>query len=153
MLRTNAAAAAAVNVMYVVSSNKMFRRAALESVESLSSCVTHHGRCIVYSVFIAEQHSCYLLWPPNRADHYISPLWCLLSFFLLLSFPLAYSQRSQIGCLSANLEWRSEMCCTRLAENTGCKITQKFAICALYRTRLSGSIFATKACIDNRKKC
>ena len=49
MLRTNAAAAAAVNVMYVVSSNKMFRRAALESVESLSSCVTHHGAlCIPF---------------------------------------------------------------------------------------------------------
>jgi len=38
---------------------------------------------------------------------------------------LAYSQRSQIGCLlyflSANLECRSEMYCTWLAENTGCK--------------------------------
>jgi len=49
-------------------------------------------------------------------------------FFLL--FFLAYSQRSEIGCLpyfhtwcglSANLECRSEMCCTRLAEDRGCK--------------------------------
>jgi len=45
-------------------------------------------------------------------------------------FFLAYSQRSQSGCLpyfhtwcglSANLECMSGMCCTRLAENTGCK--------------------------------
>jgi len=58
-----------------------------------------------------------LLWPPTRADHYVSLLWfnlllvvrllflllrlrlllLLLSFFL--SFFLAYSQRSLIGCL------------------------------------------------------
>jgi len=55
------------------------------------------------------------------------------------SFFLAYSERSQIGCLSyfhtwcglsANLECRSEMCCTRLAENTGHKKSPKIAICA-----------------------
>ena len=55
----------------------------------------------------------------------------LFSFFFLLSFfPGLYSQMSQIGCLpyfhtwcglSANLESRSEMCCTLLAENTGRK--------------------------------
>jgi len=69
-------------------------------------------------------------------------------FYLLLltsSFFLAYSQPSQIGCLpyvyhmshqghtwcglGANLECRSEMCCMRLAENTGRKNGQKFAIC------------------------
>ena len=59
----------------------------------------------------------------NRAGHYIFGL------FLLLFF-LAESQWPQIGCLphfhtwcgpSANLEYRSEMCCTRLAGNTGCK--------------------------------
>ena len=58
------------------------------------------------------------------------------SFYLLLpsSFFLAYSQPSQIGCLpyfhtwcglSANLGCRSETCCTRLAENTGCKKSPK----------------------------
>ena len=64
----------------------------------------------------------------NRADHYIFTLW-FLSFFFLFFF-LAWSQQSAIGCLpyfhtwcglSANLECMSEMCCTRLAENTGCK--------------------------------
>jgi len=47
------------------------------------------------------------------------------SLFFFFSFFLAYSQPSQIGCLSyfhtwcglsANLECRSEMCCMRLAE-------------------------------------
>ena len=41
-------------------------------------------------------------------------------FLLLFSFFLAYSQLLQIG-LSANLECGSEKCCTRVAENTGCK--------------------------------
>jgi len=67
------------------------------------------------------------------------------------------SQRSDIGCLpyfhtwcglSANLECRSEMCCTRLAENTGCKKSPS----GHHRTTFSGYIFATKAHIDNRKK-
>jgi len=78
-------------------------------------------------------------------------------FLLLLLFYLAYSRRSQIGYLayfhtwcglSANLEWRSEICCTRLTENTGCKNMPS----AHHRTTLSGYIFATKACIDNPKK-
>ena len=67
------------------------------------------------------------LW--NSAGHYIFALWFLLSSFFLLVF-LAQSQRSQSGCLpyfytwcgfSANLGCRSEMYCTRLAGNTGCK--------------------------------
>jgi len=54
-----------------------------------------------------------------------------LSFFLFL---LAYSQRSETGCLpyfhtlcglSANLGCRSETCCTRLAENAGRKKSPK----------------------------
>jgi len=53
---------------------------------------------------------------------------------------LACSQPSEIGCLpyfhtwcglSVNLECRSEMRCMRLAENTGHKNLQKFAVCAL----------------------
>jgi len=39
----------------------------------------------------------------------------------------------------------------RLAENTGCKSRQK-SPSGHHRTTLSGSIFATKAHIDNRKK-
>jgi len=39
------------------------------------------------------------------------------------------------------------MCCTRLAENTGCKKLPS----GHHRTTLSGYIFATKARIDNRK--
>ena len=50
--------------------------------------------------------------------------------------------------LSANLECMSEMCCTRLAGNTGCKKSPFWH----HRTTLSGYIFGNKACIDNRKK-
>jgi len=42
----------------------------------------------------------------------------------------------------------SEMRCTQLAENTG----RNNSPSAHDRTTLSGYIFATKACIDNRKK-
>jgi len=44
------------------------------------------------------------------------------------------------------------MCCTRLAGNTGRKKVAKKSPSAHHRTTLSGYIFATKACIDNRKK-
>ena len=69
----------------------------------------------------------------SRRGHYIFILRFLnFSFFFFLFF-LACSQPSQIGCLpyfhtwcglSANLEGRSEMCCTRLAENKGRKIAK-----------------------------
>ena len=104
-----------------------------------------------YCVFMAA------LW--NRAGHYIFVLWFLLSSFYLLF--RAYSQPSQIGCLlyfytwcgvSANLECRSEMYCTRLAGNTGRKKIVKNSPSAHHRTTLSDCIFATKAYIDNRKK-
>ena len=49
---------------------------------------------------------------------------------------------------SVNLECRSEMCCSRLAANTG----RKKSPSRHHRTTLSGHIFATNACIDNRKK-
>jgi len=54
--------------------------------------------------------------------------------FFLSSFFLAYSQRSEIKCLpyfhawcglSANLGYRSETCCTRLAGNAGRKKSPK----------------------------
>jgi len=83
----------------------------------------------------------------SRCGHYILQLWFLSSFFL------AYCQRSQSGCLpyfhtwcglSANLECMLEMCCTRLAENTGC---QK-SLSVHHRTTLLGYIFTTEACIE-----
>jgi len=66
----------------------------------------------------------------SRCGHYIFALW-FLSFYL---FFLALSQRPQIGCLpyfdtwcglSANLECRSEMCCTWLTANAGPKKVAK----------------------------
>ena len=49
---------------------------------------------------------------------------------------------------SANLECRSEMCCTRLAGNIGRKKSPFWH----HRTTLSGYIFGTKACFDDREK-
>jgi len=45
----------------------------------------------------------------------------------------------------------SEMCCTRLAKNTGRKNDAKMPS-GHHHTHLSGYIFTTKVCIDNRKK-
>jgi len=93
----------------------------------------------------------------SRCGHSILHLW-VVSFFL---FFLAYSQRSPIGCLpyfhawcglSANLECRSEMWCSRLTENTGCKNYAKNAFCASSHNFVSDYISTTKAYIDNRKK-
>jgi len=71
------------------------------------------------------------LWSPYVIRQTIIFLPCgFYLLFFLLSFFLAKSQRSEIGCLpyfqtwcglSAKLECMCEMCCTRLAENTGCK--------------------------------
>jgi len=112
----------------------------------------HHARRLVRVVYALCLLAVYIimavLW--SRACHYIFALWFLLSS----SFFLAYSQPSHIGCLpyfhiwcglSANLECRSEMCCTRLAENTGCKKIAKNSPSAHHRTTLSGCIFSTKA--------
>jgi len=93
----------------------------------------------------------------SRCGHYIFALWFLSSVFFYF---LAYSQPSQIGCLpyfytwcgpSANLECRSETCCTQLAGNAGPKIAKQSPSGHHHRT-LSGYIFATEARIDNRKK-
>jgi len=46
----------------------------------------------------------------------------------------------------------SEMCCTRLAENTGRKNDAKTRHLGTIAQLCRVNIFATKACIDNRKK-
>jgi len=76
-------------------------------------------------------------------------------FFLLFASPILSGRRldvyhtstHNVALMSANLECGSEMCCMRLAENTG----RKNSPSVHHRTNLSGNIFATKACIDNRK--
>jgi len=56
----------------------------------------------------------------SRCGHYIFALWFLSSIFFYSSPNLS----CRCG-LSASLERRSETCCTRLAENTGCKKSPK----------------------------
>jgi len=72
----------------------------------------------------------HFLWPPyviGGALYFCPVISFYLSIFFYLFF-LAQSQRPQVGCLpyfdtwcgpSANLECRSERCCTRLAANAG----------------------------------
>ena len=80
-------------------------------------------------------------------------LWFLLSSSFFLSFFLAYLSgrrfdvHTTILLRSANLECRSEMCCTRLAGNTGPKNRQKIVILAPWH-----NFGTTKALVDNRKK-
>ena len=77
------------------------------------------------------------------------------TFFLLSFFPRLISavgdwmstMLPRCG-LCANLECRSEMSCTRLAENTG----RKKSPFSHNRTTLPGCIFTAEACIYNRKK-
>ena len=79
------------------------------------------------------------------------------SIFFYLFFPRLISAVAH-GCLphfhtwcglSANLRYRSETCCTRLAENTGRKKSRQKSPSGHHRTTLLGYSFATKACIDN----
>jgi len=65
------------------------------------------------------------------------------------------SWKTHLWCgLSANLECRSERCCTHLAANAGPKKVAKNRHLGTIPqiSNLSGYIFATKACIDNQKK-
>jgi len=103
------------------------------------------------------------LWSPYGIGQTI----ILSSYFFLLSsssflFPRLISAvrdwMSTIGyfhtwCgLSANLECRYEMCCMWLAAIQDAKMMQKTPSGRHHPRTLSGYVFATKACIDNRKK-
>jgi len=59
------------------------------------------------------------LW--NRAEHYIFILSFVLFFPRLISAVTHWMYFHTWWGLSANLRCRSETCCMRLAENTGCK--------------------------------
>jgi len=103
----------------------------------------------------------------HHVEHW--PTFLVLSFFLLFSFffflfsffPRLISAVGDwmstilphIWCgLNANLECMSETCCARLDKNTGRKKIAKKSRSGHHPTTLSGYIFATKTCIDNRKK-
>ena len=89
---------------------------------------------------------------PSRCGHYIFALWFLSFFFFspnLSGRRLDVYHTSTHGvAFSANFECMSEICCTRLAEIHDAKKSPS----RHHRTILSGHVFATKACIDNRKK-
>ena len=124
----------------------------------LHSVCTHWLTVCIYTVEIhcvSKNVHLFMAALHSRCRHYILQLFFLLLSFFLLFF-LTCSQRSQIGCLSyfytwcgpsANLECMYEMCCIRLAENTG----RKKSPSGHRRTTLSGYIFTTEACIKNWK--
>ena len=86
----------------------------------------------------------------STCGHYIVILWLISSFFPRLTSAVTdWLPYFHTWCgLCANSECMSEMCCTWLSQNTG----HKKAPSEHHRTTLFGYIFATKACIDNRKK-
>ena len=94
----------------------------------------------------------------SRCRHYIFTPFLLLSsstcFPCLMSAIADWMSTILPQCphFSANLGCRSETCCTRLAENTGCKNDAKNRHLGTITTLL-GYIYATKARIDSRKKC
>jgi len=90
---------------------------------------------------------------------YFCPVVSSSIYLLSSSFFLAYSQPSQIGCLpyfdtwcgpSANLGCRSETCCTRLAANTGRKISPKVRHLRTV-AQLCGAISSQPRQIGNQK--
>jgi len=76
---------------------------------------------------VQNRHSAVLLWSP----YVIGQTIIFSSCFFLLFFPRLISAAADLPCFytcrgpSANLECRSEMCCSRLAANTGRKKVAK----------------------------
>jgi len=128
---------------------KLLRQTHLEKCSSLIQ------RCKL------ERLDCYYGALRSRCGHYILPLWFLLSILAIgqaiifcpvvciyLCFFLAYSQRSEIGCLpyfdtwchlSGNLKCKSEMYWKYRTQKLRKKSSYEH-----HRTPLLGYIFATK---------
>jgi len=91
----------------------------------------------------------------NRAGHYIFALWLVSIFFFLLLFPRLISAAADWMSTilphmhGVALECRSEMCCTRLAGNTGRKKSPFWH----HRTTLLGYIFGNKHVSTIGKNC
>jgi len=102
--------------------------------QCLSKNMTRIGVEVDYDSIQMYMNVCSLLWPPcvAGADIIFLPCGFLLSFYLFSSPNLSgrrldvyhTTTHAWFG-LSANLECMSEMCCTRLAENTGRKNNAK----------------------------
>ena len=87
----------------------------------------------------------------NFSSQFMAPIApdSIILLIILVMATLCNSADERQWCgPSANLECRSEMCCTRLAGNTGRKKSPFWH----HRTTLSGYVFGTKACIDDREK-
>jgi len=134
----------------VVSASTSFKHIGLLKMHIVA--IKKHPPAPMWRFFMAALH--------NRAGHYIFALWFLSIYLSSFFFPRLLLA-AQVGCLPyfdtwcgprANLECRSERCCTRLAANAGPKKSRQKSPSGHHPTTLSGYIFATKARIDNRKK-
>jgi len=142
---------------------------ARHSVLSFSKqCKTHKSQGTLYkfdTLMHSETPACHYVAVImaalcNRTGHYTFSLWFLLSSIFYL-FPRPISAVGDWMCTillhivwgsGANLECRSETCCTGLAGNAGPKEIAKNSPSGHRRTNLSGYIFATQAYVDNQKK-
>ena len=114
-----------------------------------------YGRPLYFAAMVSIYFSFFLLMAAlrSRCGHYIFVLFLPFFFSFFSSANLSgprldvYHTSTQRCGLSANLECRYEMYCTRLAENTG----RKKSPSRHHRTTLLGHIFATKVRIENRK--
>ena len=65
--------------------------------------------------------------------------------YRFLMITALYKSTYLLTYISANLECMSEMCCTRLAENTGRKKTAEKSPSVYHRTTLSGYVFCRQS--------
>jgi len=132
------------SVLIICSCFKFYQQVNKKLLDLVLICyISNRMETIIETISTKLAKTLILLWHHiHREVSYGHPIvqaiiFCDSGFFFL--FFLAYSQRLQIGCLpyfhtwcglGANLEFRTEMCCTRLAENTGHKNYAK--ICRLH---------------------
>jgi len=107
----------------VVSASTSFKHIGLLKMHIVA--IKKHPPAPMWRFFMAALH--------NRAGHYIFALWFLSIYLSSFFFPRLLLA-AQVGCLPyfdtwcgprANLECRSERCCTRLAANAGPKKVAK----------------------------
>jgi len=146
---------------------KPFHQDASKICSRVGENVTKANICLVFLNFVFPLRisrflifwvlCCFFMAALCNRGHYI---FCpVLSIFLLLSSIFFSRLISAVADWMstilrhmvwpyANLECKSETCCTRFAVNTG----RKKSPSQHHRSTLSDHIFATKARIDNRKK-
>jgi len=110
-------------------------------------------------VCVAHRLAVIMAAPWNRAGHYIFALWFLSSIYLsFFSSPNLNGRRLDVyhtfthGVALVRIYNAGLKCAARASLQMQDPKSRQKSPSGHYRTTLSGYIFATKACIDNRKK-